>query len=143
MAKIPAGTTGAATYPKVFAELQCPVDCEITRHSQQRVIAHWPQRRYGGKWQILVRCSKCKLAYVWETDEVPEGHKAFHVHIQAHGRVIPELNIEVPSLSEQFTVLARDRQGALRQSMFSSTIPTSGQLVETFIDGTEERDERH
>jgi len=68
--------------------------------------------------------------------------KAFHVHIQAHGRHIPEMDMTVPDMSEQFVVLAKDRQGALRQSAFSTTMPTMGQLVETFIDGVEERDER-
>ncbi|MDO7874307.1 hypothetical protein Q5H93_06150 [Hymenobacter sp. ASUV-10] len=134
--------TGEVTYPKVFAELVCPVDGVTTQHSQRRVIAHWLGQR-GKEWQILVQCAKCRLEYIWRTNQVPEGLKPFHVHIQAHGGHIAELGVTVPDLSEQFTVLAVDRQGALRQAMFSSTMLTSGQLVETFIDGIEERDERY
>lgn len=125
-----------------FTTILCPVEREPTRHIQQRVIAHWPSH-WKGRWHILVRCSKCKLEHVWYTDEVPDGLLPYHIRLHAQGRVIPELNREVPTLEEEFQVLATDRQAAYRQAMFSSTMPTSGQLVETFVNGEIEHDERY
>lgn len=127
--------------PKIFAELLCPCDKEVTRHSQLRVIAHWKEH-WKAEWHILVRCSKCKTEYVWYTNVIPDGMSAYHVRIIAHGRTIPELKVTVPSLSEEFTVLAVSRQAAYRQSQFTSTMPLKGQLTETLVDGIEERDER-
>ena len=132
---------GIADSPKVFAEILCPCDKEVTRHSQLRVIAHW-KGHWRAEWQILVRCSKCKLEYIWYTNSIPDGLTEYHVRINAHGRVIPELNKTVPSYAEEFIVLAASRQAAYRQSGFTSTMPLSGQLVETLVDGVEERDER-
>jgi len=48
--------TGMGTYPKAFADLTCPYEGVVTRHSQRRVIAHWPGQRFDPDWQILVRC---------------------------------------------------------------------------------------
>lgn len=136
-----ASAAGSATYQKVFANLHCPVDGELTKHAQRWVLAYWPGH-WKAAWQILVRCSKCKLEHVWYTNEVPEGLQLFHVRIHAQGRVIPELNKEVPTLEEEFKLLAPSRQAAYLQAQFSSTMPTAGQLVETYIDGEVERDER-
>ena len=133
---------GFGESPKVFAELLCPCDKVVTRHSQLRVLAHW-KGHWKADWQILVRCSKCRTEYVWHTNSVPNGLSLYNVRINAHGREIPELKKTVPSFVEEFVVLAVSRQAAYRQSQFSSTMPLSGQITETLIDGVEERDDRY
>lgn len=141
MAKSSQVAEGIGDSPKVFAELVCPCDKIATRHSQLRVIAHW-KGHWKAEWHILVRCSKCHLEYMWYTNDIPTGMTAYHVRINADGREIPELKKTVPSYSEEFTVLAVSRQAAHRQAGFTCTIPLSGQMTETLIDGIEERDER-
>jgi hypothetical protein len=140
MAKLNVVTGGDAAYPNGFAQLVCPLDKEQTTHVQRRVIAHWPGH-WKGAWHILVQCGKCKLEYVWYTHHLPVGLQPYAIHIHAQGRVIPELNKEVPTLEESFTLLAPSRQAAYRQAQFSTTIPTAGQLVEIRIDGLIEQDE--
>ncbi|MBT2558253.1 hypothetical protein J7E24_10690 [Hymenobacter sp. ISL-91] len=141
MAKLRTVTGGTASYLKEFTTLPCPVDREATQHTQQQVLAHWPESRQA-KWQILVKCEKCRLIHLWKTNEVPEGLTLYQVRVHAQGRVIPELGQEVPTMEESFMLLAKDRQAAYQQSQFSRSMPTSGQLVETYIDGEVERDAR-
>ncbi|RFP66406.1 hypothetical protein D0N36_03395 [Hymenobacter lapidiphilus] len=141
MAKLNTVTGGTATFLKEFATLLCPVDKQPTRHTQQRVLAHWPKSRTA-RWQILVKCEKCRLVHLWKTNEIPEGSQLYQVRVHAQGGLIPELGKELPTLEEEFMVLAKSRQGAYLQSQFSSTIPTGGQLTETYIDGEVERDAR-
>lgn len=142
MAKTIIINEGEMIRQQAFAIIPCPVDGEPTRHAQQRVIAHWPSH-WKAKWHVLVRCSKCKLEHVWYTNELPDGLQLYQVRIHAQGRVIPEFNQEVPTLEEAFQMLATDRQAAYQQSQFSRTMQTSGQLVEVYVDGEIERDERY
>lgn len=132
---------GILDYISVFVHAVCPSNQQKTPHTQRRLLAHWPGHRKGA-WHVLVRCGSCGLEHVWYTNEIPDGLQPFHVRVHAATGPHPLGNGMLPELTEEFMVLATDRQAAYRQSQFSREMPTAGQFVTTYVDGAEERDER-
>lgn len=63
----------------------------------------------------------------------------FAIRLEAAAATCDFTGAPLPALSEEFTVEAADRKAALKASRVQMTLPLQGQMLTTYIDGTEER----
>ncbi len=92
---------------------------------------------------LTQRCCRCGEISTRVADQLPDRMRVYTVRVVGEGGPSPLGGAPLPGFEEEFLTIGSSRQDAFERSLFGREVKAAGQLVRTYLDGEEHRDERY